>query len=102
MNTWQKNKQTHKFHKTNSFHKLSFPKILKIEALDALSGCHTPSTLLRRALEEAQMQCRSAEAAAKQHLWQKALQCYEEAENKVGDVFFNAKLLKKNKLIIWS
>ena len=51
--------------------------------------------MLRRALEEAQMQCRSAEAAANQHLWQKALQCYEEAENKVGDVFFfNAKQLK--------
>lgn len=50
--------------------------------------------MLRRALEEAQMQCRSAEAAAKQHLWQKALRCYEEAENKVGDFCLNAKLLK--------
>jgi len=54
------------------------------DALGALSGCHPPSTMLRRALEEAQMQCRSAEAAAKQHLWQKALRCYEEAENKVS------------------
>lgn len=62
--------------------------------MGALSGCHPPSTMLRRALEEAQMQCRSAEAAAKQHLWQKALRCYEEAENKVGDFCLNAKLLK--------